>query len=368
MSSTILPHHASQGISPWPRGLARTVDVTLLAGAALALAVTGVAALPAHSAPLTAVAPALRPAAAWLPAEAAAFGFGAASALTLVLLAAHLTLALRGASLGKQLLGLRVETQQGTRPGLRGAAREAILWLPLAAPPVGLAWLAVNGLFAAACGRGLHDMLTGTRVRWPQPRAFGRTLACALVCTIVAAPVYAQDHPWPRVYTRPTPAHVSSAPRVGAAETTLRLSEGPTQSAPPTEASTSDSLLHATTARAHASDTRAHSATARTLADEAWIARRSGLILDLLHGDPATRWTAAIELGNAGPAASEAVSALRTALHDRSWVVRRCAATALGEIGDARATSSLDRVARLDHRHEVRVAARTSLAALHVTR
>ena len=77
MSNTILPHHASQGISPWPRGLARTVDVTLLAGAALTLAVTGLAALPTHTAALTALVPALRPAAVWLPAEAAAFGFGA---------------------------------------------------------------------------------------------------------------------------------------------------------------------------------------------------------------------------------------------------------------------------------------------------
>jgi len=93
------------------------------------------------------------------------FGRGLAThALVLAVVVAYVyetaSLALAGASFGKQLLGLRVETRTGHRPDLSTAAvRTAASFLLTV--PAGLTWFAA--LFDGQV-RALHDRIVGTRV------------------------------------------------------------------------------------------------------------------------------------------------------------------------------------------------------------
>ena len=89
---------------------------------------------------------------------------------------------------GKRLLGLHVETSDGTRPSLvRALARHV----------AGLAsWLTLNlGHLLAALRsdhRALHDLIAGTRVRASGPLpAWGRALLAGLCVLAVLAPVWA---------------------------------------------------------------------------------------------------------------------------------------------------------------------------------
>ncbi|OFV88954.1 MAG: hypothetical protein A2V74_08580 [Acidobacteria bacterium RBG_16_70_10] len=71
----------------------------------------------------------------------------------------------RGATPGKELLGLRVEAEDGTWPiGLGRAALRAFGYL------LSVASLGIGFLVIAVSGEGLHDRVAGTRVvRGPRP-------------------------------------------------------------------------------------------------------------------------------------------------------------------------------------------------------